>query len=344
MSSRTLAERLEQWALGLITTLEEQAIHGPRSSRCGAAGPLRVRHTFNKHSSHAELLDSITGAPPADAPAVTIHSLQLNCERIAPPPLPWTESDFDIRGRPLGLEDSPWRLAWNRGSVEVRCYHRNLRVGLFITAGPVKHWERGAPLRMFLHWAAAELGAVMVHGGTIGTPRAMGIVAGPGGTGKSTTVLLGMRDGLSSCGDDYVWLQSGSEGVEVWTVFRTIKTVAGSALAPPIYERVAEDSEVRKQIHWLPQNVLLPRAPLRVAWVLRPTTIQQRPPKRFDALSAMLPSTLLQVNGDAAVVAAMLRSTLEAVEVRPLVRNGDYKALVQALIHDCAQLAIPVRT
>jgi hypothetical protein len=342
MTSRMLAERLEQWALGLMATLEAQAVHGQRSLRCGAAGPLRVRHTFSRHSSHAQLLDSLTGAPPTDAAEVTIHSLQLNSDGVTPPPLPWSESDFDIQGRPLGLEDSSWRLAWNRGNCEVRCYHRQLRVGLFITAGPVKPWERGAPLRMFWHWAAAALGAAMVHGGTIGSPGAMGIVAGPGGTGKSTTVLLGMRDGLSSCGDDYVWLQPGAKGMDVWAVFRTIKTVAGSALAPPIRERVGEDSEVRKQIHWLPQDVLLPRAPLRVAWVLRPPSAEQRPLSHFDALSAVLPSTLLQVNGDAAVVSAVLRSALEAIEVRSLIRNGDYGALVQTLIRDCEQLMIPV--
>ena len=340
MNPQALAERLEPWALGLIETLEGRAREGQRDTRRGALGPLRVRHTFQADSSHAQLLDSITGAPQPDAPEVTIHSLQLDREQIKPTRPPWSRSDFDELGRALGLEDSPWRLAWNRAG-DVRCYNRDLRVGLFITAGPVKPGEIGAPMRRFWHWAAAAHGAAMVHGGTIGTAGAMGIVAGPGGTGKSTTVLLGMREGLRSCGDDYVWLQPGDNGAEVWAVFRTIKTVVGSSLVPPFSEHVREESEVRKRIHWMPPGALLPRAALRIAWVMRPPRAASRPPTRIDALSAMLPSTLLQVNGDEAVVSAVLRSVLDTVEVRPLIRNGDFEAVTGALAQDCAALRVP---
>jgi len=223
----------------------------------------------------------------------------------------------------------------------VRCYHRDLRVGLFITAGPVESWEYSSPMLAFWHWAAAAQGAAMVHGGTIGTPGAMGIVGGPSGTGKSTTVLLGMREGLRSCGDDYVWLQPDASGTQVWAVFRTIKTLAGSPLTPPMSERMREEGEIRKQIHWVPADALLPHAPLRVAWVLRKPGASNRPPTRIEALSALLPSTLLRVNGDHAAVAEVLRSVLDTLEVRPLVRDGDFDGLVRTLAHDCAELEAP---
>lgn len=338
MSRKSLPERLAAWAAPVIDTLETQARQGLRSVRTGAAGPLRVRHTFKAESTHAELLDALIGAPPPNAPEVTIHSLQLNCDPITPPSPPWTDADFDDNGRPLGLQDSPWRLAWNTAG-ELRCYHRERRVGLFITSGPVKSWELAAPMRLFWHWAATSCGAAMVHGGTIGTAGAMGIVAGPGGTGKSTTVLLGMRHGLRSCGDDYVWLQPNTDGTQAWAVFRTIKTVVGSPLSPRISERVRQTSEAQKQIDWMPQGELMPRAPLRIAWLLRPPNDKKRWPTRVDALAAMLPSTLLQVNGDEPAVTAVLRSVLAAVEVRPLARDGNFDTLVQSLVHDCEELA-----
>ena len=323
-----------------MEALEGSTLAGQRATRRGALGPLHVSHTFAAGSSHAELLDGLTGAPQPDAPGVTIHSLQLNADEVGAPKLPWSESDFDEFGRPLGLDGSPWRLAWNRAGGEVRCYNRDLRVGLFITAGPVASWEFSSPLLPFWHWAAAAQGAAMVHGGTIGTCEAMGIVGGPSGTGKSTTVLLGMREGLRSCGDDYVWLQPDDSGTQVWAVFRTIKTLAGSPLVPPMSERVREEGEIRKQIHWVPDGELLSQATLRLVWVLREPGANNRPPTRIDALTALLPSTLLRVNGDHATVADVLQRVVTTLEVRPLPRDGDFDAVMRTLMHDCADSGV----
>jgi hypothetical protein len=308
-------------------------------------GPMHVRHTFTTGSSHAALLDSLTGTPAADAPEITVHSVEVGIDdgfgRMPQSrELPWGAPDFDEHGRPVGLVDSPWRLMWNTAGNEVRCYNRDTRVGLFLTAGPVQSWEYSSPMLPFWHWAAANEGAAMVHGGTIGTASRMGIVGGPSGTGKSTTVLLGMRAGLSSCGDDYVWLQPESGTTRIWTVFRTIKTVAGSSLVPLHTERTREEGEVRKRIHWVPvaedeaPGALLSNAQLHLAWVLREPEANAHPPTRIDALSALLPSTLLRVSGDHAIVARTLKDALDTVEVRPLVRDGDFDAVTREVLSD----------
>lgn len=345
MTSSDFAQRLGEWAGAIIEELEKLAAAGSRPARLGAVGPVRVRHTYSLGSSHAALLDSLTGAPPHGASEVTVHSVQfdVDAETVAIPQfqrLPWSMSDFDGQGRPLGLDDSPWRLMWNAAGREVRCYNREAQVGLFLTAGPVRSWEYSSPMLPFWHWAAAAEGAVMVHGGTIGSATVMGIVGGPSGTGKSTTVLLGMHAGLHSCGDDYVWLQPGPSATRIWTVFRTIKTVAGSSLVPLRSDSTREEGEVRKQIHWVPVSdsqdaeALLTSAELRIAWVLREPTHSMRPPTRIDALSALLPSTLLRVNGDHAAVTKTLKGVLDAVEVRPILRNGEWDAVVDALLRD----------
>ena len=341
MTPASLPERLEPWALELMGNLEAEVSEGRRSVRRGHLGPLNVRHTFNAGSSHAALLDSLTGLPEPQSPEVTIHSVQLDVDTTRrgsalPGPLPWSVVDFDEHGRPLGLHGSPWRLAWDGVHGEVRCYNRDLRVGLFLTKGPVRSWEFSSPMLPFWHWAAAAQGAAMVHGGTIGNEHGMGIVGGPSGTGKSTTVLVGMREGLRSCGDDYVWLQADADRADVWAVFRTIKTVAGSPLVPAKRERTREEGEAGKQIHWVPAGAkqagsLLARAPLTVAWVLGAPPVVRRP-TRIDALSALLPSTLLRVNDDHAAVSAVVRCALSSMQVRRLTRDGDLDAVARALV------------
>lgn len=359
---RPFAERLAVWADALLDTVVAESASGTRTQRIGGAGPLRVRHTFTPDSSHAPLLDSLTGSPAPQAPEVTIHSVQLDVEgrRIDPP---WTLADFDDYGRPLGLENSPWRLAWNPGAGELRVYDRDRRVGLFVTSADVNPWEYAAPMLAFWHWAAAACDAAMIHGGTIGTAGSMGIIGGPSGTGKSTTVLLGLHAGLNSCGDDYVWLQPSESGSRVWTVFRTMKTVSGSRILPPVSVRTSRDATDSKDIHWIPVThvgvsgepadtpaphpddpsggVLVPYADVHVVWVMHAPDAEARPPTRIDAMAALLPSTLLRFTGDHAAVARAVGRVLASVQVRPLLRDGNFTALQEHLVADLTPSADP---
>jgi hypothetical protein len=77
-----------------------------------------------------------------------------------------------------------------------------------VEAVPV--WDRIHPLRRLLHTWARGFGADLVHAGAVGISGAGVLVVGPGGTGKSTTVLAAMQGGLISAGDDYVLIDDGA--------------------------------------------------------------------------------------------------------------------------------------
>jgi hypothetical protein len=70
-------------------------------------------------------------------------------------------------------------------------------------------WDRIHPLRKLLHAWARGFGADLVHAGAVGIDGVGVLVIGPGGTGKSTTVLAAMNAGLSAAGDDYVLVDAG---------------------------------------------------------------------------------------------------------------------------------------
>ena len=61
-------------------------------------------------------------------------------------------------------------------------------------------WYRAAPFRNLLHWALASTQYAIVHAGTVGGL----LLAGKGGSGKSTTVAACTLAGLPTCGDDMV--------------------------------------------------------------------------------------------------------------------------------------------
>jgi hypothetical protein len=71
-------------------------------------------------------------------------------------------------------------------------------------------WDHIHPLRRLLHAWARGFGADLLHAGAVGIDGAGVLVVGPGGTGKSTTVLAAMAAGLVAAGDDYVLVDAGS--------------------------------------------------------------------------------------------------------------------------------------
>jgi len=79
-----------------------------------------------------------------------------------------------------------------------------------------------APLRPFLHWYYAERGMRLAHTGTLGLGGKGVLLPGAGGSGKSGTVMAGVRHGLQSVGDDYVLLDCDS-AVKARPIYATLK-------------------------------------------------------------------------------------------------------------------------
>lgn len=128
-----------------------------------------------------------------------------------PPPPPWA-GDPDRAGRLRGLTDRRFATLHDPDSLQLWMLDRQTATAVAwvndIELIPV--WDRIHPLRKLLHAWARGFGADLVHAGAVGIDGAGVLVAGPGGTGKSTTVLAAMAAGLSAAGDDYVLVDAGS--------------------------------------------------------------------------------------------------------------------------------------
>jgi coenzyme PQQ synthesis protein D (PqqD) len=68
---------------------------------------------------------------------------------------------------------------------------------------PLPYWEIGSPFRTILHYWLSRQGLQFVHGGAVGGPQGGVILAGKGGSGKSTVSLACLNAGMSYAGDDY---------------------------------------------------------------------------------------------------------------------------------------------
>jgi hypothetical protein len=168
------------------------------------------------------------------------------------------------------------------------------------------YWEVGSPFRFLLHewFAAREM--QYVHGAAVGTERGGVLLVGKGGSGKSTTALLCAAAGMQYAGDDYclidpscAWAHSlyntgKLKGAEDYVRLPELK---GLSTNPDSFERGGEGKGLYFLNEIWPDRVVA-GMPLRAIVVPRITgelSTRIEPCSAFDALVAMLPSTVAQL-------------------------------------------------
>lgn len=110
------------------------------------------------------------------------------------------------------------------------------RKGLLYIDDPdiLPSWEFFTPLKEFVHLLALESNCWLSHAGSISKGGTGILLAGPGGSGKSTTTLCALHNDATTSGDDYVLIEPSKTISKVYTVYRTIKSHESSPVDLPL--------------------------------------------------------------------------------------------------------------
>lgn len=122
------------------------------------------------------------------------------------PPLPWrsqpTRLQFETIQR---LNTSRFYVSFNEYGGILNGYDAASGTAFFWLADgrnvPTHEWS--TPLRNILHWFLMRHGAHFIHSGAVGTPFGGVLLAGKGGSGKSTTAVECLNSNLQFAADDY---------------------------------------------------------------------------------------------------------------------------------------------
>ncbi len=148
----------------------------------------------------------------ADRADLTILLWDTASTGVEPPPLPWRADLLDRIGKVGGWCDARLTTVHEPETGQLWVFDRQSMTAVVwmndVDAVPL--WDRIHPLRRLLHVWGRGFGADLVHAGAVGIDGVGVLVVGPGGTGKSTTVLAAMQAGMLSAGDDYVLVDGGS--------------------------------------------------------------------------------------------------------------------------------------
>lgn len=210
------------------------------------------------------------------------------------------------------------------------------------SAADVPYFERAAPLRTMLSWALADLGLQSVHAAGVGDADGGVLLAGAGGSGKSSTALSCLEAGMGYLADDYC-LIGAEPPAEAFSMYAVAKLdgVADLQRMPRFLPHVTNPAAAgtEKLVLHLADSFasqLVPSMPVRAVLVPRVTDLDDtslRPISAAAALRALGPTTLLQRPGAGAEAMAAMSSFVRSVPCFEL-RLGSRSEQIPRVIAD----------
>jgi hypothetical protein len=171
----------------------------------------------------------------AESPALTVCIWDDVTTNTALPAPPWfgyavqdkvgnIEGLYTSRGDVRGFISSRIRTAYNWSANALSMYDRNEGTAFYWTrdALVLPAYETSAPLRTILNWWAEERNFHFAHGAAVGTAHGGVLIAGKGGSGKSTAALASLKSGLLYVSDDYC-LVTAEPAPAAYSVFSSAK-------------------------------------------------------------------------------------------------------------------------
>jgi len=284
----------------------------PPADQDVAVAGRRVRLRF----AGTRLADALTGAfsycrlPPGGPPDLTVLAWEAPTEPWAQAALAMVEPGSADRGA-LSLTDGDVTMlvrGWPTPTLLAIDLQQGLAFKWSAAGAPIAAGDRCRPFLPIFSWWLTRSTWQLVHASAVGGAAGGVLIAGKGGSGKSTTALACARAGWRYAGDDFV-LVDDAAAPRVEPLYSSARLRPDMAahfpeLAPlRLDPGTAHDSE--KHDFLLARAVAQPAfAGFAVRAILVPrivdaTATAARPASRAEALRALAPSTLGHIKGDA---------------------------------------------
>jgi hypothetical protein len=161
------------------------------------------------------------------------------------PPPPWLgltalgsggnfKGIYTRRGDVRGFSDSRIYTSynWDANALSILDKQRGLALYWTYNAHRLPSYESSAPLRTIFHWWMTQFGFQFVHSGAVGYLHGGVLLAGKGGSGKSTTALTCLASDLLYVSDDYCLISTDPEAY-VYCIYSSAKLNADNIQRVP---------------------------------------------------------------------------------------------------------------
>jgi hypothetical protein len=232
---------------------------------------------------------------------LTIHAWDSIPTNQCPLP-PWDDVDYQ---QPSETADTSFFGAYVGGEESLSFYDDTTGTGYFWMrdASELSDWSTGAPFRAILNWYFTTQNIHLVHGAVIGWNNQSILLTAKSGSGKSTTALTAIINGMDYIGDDYTAITLTDQGTIAHSLYQSAKITRSGLdffpeLVPAIWNKHFSGNQ--KAIVFLsdifPDRV---KTSLPLSAIFIPTITGGEtkiiPVNKVQALIAIAPTTMLQL-------------------------------------------------
>jgi hypothetical protein len=203
--------------------------------------------------------------------------------------------------------------------------------------------ERTFPFRQLLFFWFKNTPFSLVHGGAVGLKSGGVLLAGVGGSGKSTATLACLKGGVQYAGDDFVLVNTNT--AHVHSLYNSAKLEAHNFerfphLAPYIYNKatVGPEEKGHVYVHHFAEEKLIQQFPLRAIFLPKFTGKSKtaiKPATKADAMKALAPSSVWILRTEVSQVSkiATLVRTLPAYWIETGTDMDDIPLNIENFLH-----------
>ncbi|MDZ7957763.1 MAG: serine kinase [Aulosira sp. DedQUE10] len=214
-------------------------------------------------------------------------------------------------------------------------------------AQDIPYWEKGSPLQTILNWWTSDRHHQYVHAGAVGNADGGVLLAGKGGSGKSSTALACINSSLVYASDDYCLVTNDPQPF-VYSLYNTAK-LKGQAdlerfphLAPLVnnVERIGLEKAMLFLHEHHPDKIVqgFPIKAVLVPHVTGKLDTHLRPTNAGTALRALAPSTIFQLAGSGKSAFQIMSSLVKQVPCYALELGTDMAQIPEVISRLLSQI------
>ncbi|HET6618828.1 MAG TPA: hypothetical protein VFG64_02740 [Dongiaceae bacterium] len=259
--------------------------------------------------------------------------------RVGPPHRPWGETGHEPLGVVAAYSDSRIRCAFDihTSSLIVHDRERHCSYTWYPDIASLPAWAKASPFRIPLSWLLNRHEMQMVHGAAVAIDGSAVLLAGAGGSGKSTTALACALAGMGYLGDDYCAVDPQRRTVHM--IYRTAKAFPRTLGMLPRLNRLVVNAdritEEKGVIFFEADDLNLIHSAGLAAILLPRISIDGRtavtPASRADAMRALLPSTVGGLMGGTGFTPKALLKLVHDIPVFTMDLGTDLAAVIDAV-------------
>ena len=309
------SQALEQFFQGALDAF--QKVENPAHRRA-KLGPLTLDLHISPSLQSRDWTSPLALKGSEEEPTATIYAWDESLGSTKFPPPPWGANYvYTHRGDIKGFQSERIEAAFNWDSKLLCLWDKERRIGIYWTPNlkTLPSYEWAAPLRTLLHWVGLSHGMQLTHAAAVGREGRGVLLAGRGGSGKSTTSLACWNAGWQFVSDDYCWV--GFEPTpRAHSVYRTAKLFPDQPVDLPRWQH-EEQLSAEKNVFNLDNlggERLVPYLDMEALALPLPREGDKpelREASRRDSLAALSLTTMAQLAGAGPKSMMMMRRLTE---------------------------------